>query len=100
MWHAVGAAVSKRWSLPALQILRTLPQGSRTSSSGRARAGLLHFWRRRIGRPRFGDKAAAGECEQDAFERACRKWPGWQPIPLPRHGFIDIAVNTGVVLPE
>src|SRR2546430_5816332 len=28
----------------------------------------------------LGDRAAAEDCTQDAFERAYRKWPTWQPI--------------------
>ena len=28
----------------------------------------------------LGDRAAAEDCVQDAFERAYKKWPTWQPI--------------------
>ena len=28
----------------------------------------------------LGDRAAAEDCAQDAFERAYRKWSSWQPI--------------------
>jgi DNA-directed RNA polymerase specialized sigma24 family protein len=28
----------------------------------------------------LGDRAAAEDCAQDAFERAYKKWPTWQPI--------------------
>jgi len=28
----------------------------------------------------LGDRAAAEDCAQDAFARAYKKWPTWQPI--------------------
>ena len=34
----------------------------------------------------LGDRAAAEDCAQDAFERAYKKWPTWQPLARPKRG--------------
>jgi RNA polymerase sigma-70 factor, ECF subfamily len=44
----------------------------------------------------LGDKAAAEDCAQDAFERAYKKWPSWQPIAPAEAWVHRIAVNAGV----
>jgi len=41
----------------------------------------------------LGDRAAAEDCAQDAFERAFKKWPEWQPIAPPEAWVHRIAVN-------
>jgi RNA polymerase sigma-70 factor (ECF subfamily) len=42
------------------------------------------------------DRGAAEDCAQDAFERAYKKWPSWQPI-APAEGWIHrIAINGAV----
>src|SRR5438874_4151239 len=44
----------------------------------------------------LGDRAAAEDCVQDAFERAYKKWPTWQPI-APADAWVHrIAVNAAV----
>lgn len=44
----------------------------------------------------LGDTPAAEDCAQDAFERAYKKWPTWQPIAPPEAWVLRIAVNGGV----
>ena len=44
----------------------------------------------------LGDKAAAEDCLQDAFERAYKKWPTWQPIAPAEAWVHRIAVNGAV----
>ena len=44
----------------------------------------------------LGDRAAAEDCVQDAFERAYKKWPTWQPIAPAEAWVHRIAVNAAV----
>lgn len=44
----------------------------------------------------LGDRAAAEDCVQDAFERAYKKWATWQPIAPAEAWVHRIAVNGGV----
>ncbi|TMC37944.1 MAG: RNA polymerase sigma factor [Chloroflexi bacterium] len=44
----------------------------------------------------LGDRAAAEDCVQDAFERAYKKWPAWQPIAPAEAWVHRIAVNAAV----
>jgi RNA polymerase sigma-70 factor (ECF subfamily) len=44
----------------------------------------------------LGDRAAAEDCAQDAFERACRKWGTWQPIAPAEAWVHRIAINAAV----
>jgi RNA polymerase sigma-70 factor (ECF subfamily) len=44
----------------------------------------------------LGDRAAAEDCTQDAFERAYKKWPTWQPIAPAEAWVHRIAVNAAV----
>ena len=44
----------------------------------------------------LGDRAAAEDCAQDAFERAFKKWPTWQPIAPPEAWVHRIAINAAV----
>ena len=44
----------------------------------------------------LGDQAAAEDCAQDAFERAYKKWPTWQPIAPAEAWVHRIAVNGAV----
>jgi RNA polymerase sigma-70 factor, ECF subfamily len=44
----------------------------------------------------LGDRAAAQDCAQDAFERAYRKWATWQPIAPAEAWVHRIAVNTAI----
>ncbi len=44
----------------------------------------------------LGDRAAAEDCAQDAFERAYRKWSTWQPIAPAEAWVHRIAVNAAV----
>ena len=44
----------------------------------------------------LGDRAAAEDCVQDAFERAYKKWPNWQPIAPAEAWVHRIAVNAAV----
>jgi len=44
----------------------------------------------------LGDRAAAEDCAQDAFERALRKWDTWQPIAPAEAWVHRIAINTAV----
>ena len=44
----------------------------------------------------LGDRAAAEDCTQDAFERAYRKWPTWQPIAPAEAWVHRIAINAAV----
>src|SRR3979490_1183277 len=46
------------------------------------------------GAPR--DAAAAEDCAQDAFERAYKKWPTWQPIAPAEAWVHRIAINAAV----
>lgn len=44
----------------------------------------------------LGDRAAAEDCAQDAFERAYRKWGTWQPIAPAEAWVHRIAINAAV----
>jgi RNA polymerase sigma-70 factor (ECF subfamily) len=44
----------------------------------------------------LGDRAAAEDCAQDAFERAYRKWASWQPIAPAEAWVHRIAVNAAI----
>src|SRR5258708_12528800 len=44
----------------------------------------------------LGDRAAAEDCAQDAFERAYKKWPTWQPISPAEAWVHRIAINAAV----
>ena len=44
----------------------------------------------------LGDRAAAEDCTQDAFERAYKKWAMWQPIAPAEAWVHRIAVNAAV----
>ena len=44
----------------------------------------------------LGDRAAAEDCSQDAFERAFRKWSSWQPIAPAEAWVHRIAINAAV----
>ncbi|HEX7199886.1 MAG TPA: sigma-70 family RNA polymerase sigma factor, partial [Dongiaceae bacterium] len=44
----------------------------------------------------LGDRAAAEDCVQDAFERGYKKWPAWQPIAPAEAWVHRIAVNAAV----
>ena len=44
----------------------------------------------------LGDRAAAEDCAQDAFERAYKKWPTWQPIAPAEAWVHRIAINSAV----
>lgn len=44
----------------------------------------------------LGDRAAAEDCAQDAFERAYRKWETWQPIAPAEAWVHRIAINAAI----
>jgi RNA polymerase sigma-70 factor (ECF subfamily) len=44
----------------------------------------------------LGDRAAAEDCVQDAFERAYKKWAAWQPIAPAEAWVHRIAINAAV----
>jgi RNA polymerase sigma-70 factor (ECF subfamily) len=44
----------------------------------------------------LGDRAAAEDCAQDAFERAYKKWETWQPIAPAEAWVHRIAINAAV----
>src|SRR3989449_8191565 len=44
----------------------------------------------------LGDRAAAEDCAQDAFERAYRKWSTWRPIAPAEAWVHRIAINAAV----
>src|SRR5947208_5140540 len=44
----------------------------------------------------LGDRAAAEDCAQDAFERASRKWSTWKPIAPAEAWVHRIAINAAV----
>jgi RNA polymerase sigma-70 factor, ECF subfamily len=44
----------------------------------------------------LGERAAAEDCAQDAFERAFRKWGSWQPIAPAEAWVHRIAINAAV----
>jgi RNA polymerase sigma-70 factor, ECF subfamily len=44
----------------------------------------------------LGDRAAAEDCVQDAFERAYKKWPTWEPIAPAEAWVHRIAINAAV----
>lgn len=44
----------------------------------------------------LGDRAAAEDCAQDAFERAFRKWDTWQPIAPAEAWVHRIGINAAV----
>ena len=44
----------------------------------------------------LGDRAAAEDCVQDAFERAYKKWPTWEPIAPAEEWVHRIAINAAV----
>src|SRR2546423_15482196 len=41
----------------------------------------------------LGDRAAAEDCAQDAFERAYKKWATWQPLAPAEAWVHRIAIN-------
>ncbi len=44
----------------------------------------------------LGDRAAAEDCAQDAFEKAFRKWPTWQPLAPAEAWVHRIAINAAI----
>jgi RNA polymerase sigma-70 factor, ECF subfamily len=44
----------------------------------------------------LGDRSAAEDCVQDAFERAYKKWPTWEPIAPAEAWVHRIAINAAV----
>lgn len=44
----------------------------------------------------LGDRAAAEDCVQDAFERAYRKWSSWKPIAPAEAWVHRIAINVAI----
>ena len=44
----------------------------------------------------LGDRSAAEDCAQDAFERAFKKWPTWQPLAPAEAWVHRIAINAAV----
>jgi RNA polymerase sigma-70 factor, ECF subfamily len=44
----------------------------------------------------LGDRAAAEDCVQDAFERAYKKWPTWEPLAPAEAWVHRIAINAAV----
>ena len=44
----------------------------------------------------LGDRAAAEDCAQDAFERAFKKWSTWQPVAPAEAWVHRIAINAAV----
>jgi len=44
----------------------------------------------------LGDRAAAEDCVQDAFERAYKKWPTWEPVAPAEAWVHRIAINAAV----
>jgi RNA polymerase sigma-70 factor (ECF subfamily) len=44
----------------------------------------------------LGDRAAAEDCAQDAFERAYKKWDTWQPVAPAEAWVHRIAINAAV----
>ena len=44
----------------------------------------------------LGDRAAAEDCAQDAFERAFKKWPTWEAIAPPEAWVHRIAINAAL----
>jgi RNA polymerase sigma-70 factor, ECF subfamily len=44
----------------------------------------------------LGDRSAAEDCAQDAFERAFKKWDTWQPIAPAEAWIHRIAINAAV----
>lgn len=44
----------------------------------------------------LGDRAAAEDCTQDAFERAYRKWSTWQPLAPAEAWVHRIAINAAI----
>jgi RNA polymerase sigma-70 factor (ECF subfamily) len=44
----------------------------------------------------LGDRAAAEDCAQDAFERAYKKWASWQPLAPAEAWVHRIAINAAV----
>src|SRR6202166_4707545 len=44
----------------------------------------------------LGDRSAAEDCAQDAFERAFKKWDTWQPIAPAEAWVHRIAINAAV----
>ena len=44
----------------------------------------------------LGDRAAAEDCAQDAFEKAYRKWSGWQPLAPAEAWVHRIAINAAI----
>ncbi len=44
----------------------------------------------------LGDRAAAEDCAQDAFEKAYRKWPTWQPLAPAEAWVHRIAINAAI----
>lgn len=44
----------------------------------------------------LGDRAAAEDCAQDAFEKAYRKWPTWKPLAPAEAWVHRIAINAAI----
>src|SRR5579864_2326318 len=44
----------------------------------------------------LGERSAAEDCAQDAFERAYKKWPLWQPVAPAQAWVHRIAVNAAI----
>src|SRR5487761_90300 len=44
----------------------------------------------------LGDRAAAEDCVQDAFERAYKKWATWEPLAPAEAWVRRIAINAAV----
>src|SRR5579864_6547841 len=44
----------------------------------------------------LGDRAAAEDCVQDAFEHAYKKWPDWQPFAPAEAWVHRIAINAAL----
>lgn len=44
----------------------------------------------------LGDRAAAEDCAQDAFERAYKNWPSWRPIAPAEAWVLRIGVNAAL----
>lgn len=44
----------------------------------------------------LGDRTAAEDCAQDAFERAYRRWPTWQSLAPPEAWVHRIAINAAI----
>jgi RNA polymerase sigma-70 factor, ECF subfamily len=81
-------------SAPAADIVNTYTAGSEAdferlyqNSYGRILGTLTAM---------LGDRAAAEDCCQDAFERAFKKWPAWKPLAPAEAWVHRIAINAAV----